>query len=910
VYSLASSKNGPRKAGKRGGVSRFFLGILKIFGTILLIMLTTGLMFSCIFAVYVKNNLSSAIDVSPEDFAMNLTSVIYYKDKETGEYKELSLLYGKENREWVDYENIPKWLEKAAVAIEDKRFYKHSGVDWYRTVAAFGNMFLGMKDTFGASTITQQLIKNLTQYDDVTVKRKLLEIFRALVFEKKYSKEQIMELYLNLIYFGRGCYGVSSAANVYFGKELNELTLAECASLMGITNNPSLYDPYVFPENNIKRQQTILYEMYDQGYISKEEYEEAKNQELIFQRGNTEETIISDYSWFVDAVIEDVINDLSAAKNISYKAAEALLYSSGYKIYSTIDMDVQAAIDEVYNDRSNIPAGYVKSSTQDLQSAIVVIDPYTGDIVGLAGGIGQKEGNRVYNRATMMLRPPGSTFKPLAVYSAAIEMGKIMPYTTFDDSPNLKLSGTSWYPYNDDFNNNGLVTVRYAVQRSLNTVAAQIIDMIGPSTAFDFVRERYGITSMVDTTDEQGFSDRDYAPMALGQLSYGASVVEMASAYTPFVNHGIYTRGRTYTHVTDSEGKVILEKQLDSHVAISELTAYYMTDLLKNVVSAGSGILAKLPNMPTAGKTGAAGNWTDRWFVGYTPYYVAAVWSGYDAPEYMGPSNPSAVLWKEVMQRVHENLEYKDFSMPEGLKQYTICIDTGLLATEACANDLRGNHTMTIYMQPSAAPAEQCPVHVMVDVCSESLGLVTGSCPQETHTKKAVLDLSKAKAKILTPEYKDEDGVVVPYILSEMKNCNYHTVDPATGWRIDRKTGYLVMPSGMLYDPKTGKVFDQHSGWEVDKNTGALIHPETGELIDPYTGKPYDGSWVNPITVPGSPTPTPSPTPSPAPTPSPSPDPTQSPTPTPTPPAYEPSHPPANDDPESPRLWFQAPSFA
>ena len=905
---MAADNHRPAKARKRGAVSRFFLGIMKVFGTILLIMLTTGLMFSCIFAAYVKNNLSSAIDITPEDFSLNLTSVIYYRDRETGEYKELSLLYGRENRQWVDYEDIPKWLEKAAVAIEDKRFYKHSGVDWYRTVAAFGNMFLGMRDTFGASTITQQLIKNLTQYDDMTVKRKLLEIFRALDFEKKYSKEQIMELYLNLIYLGRGCYGVASAANEYFGKELSELTLAECASLIGITNYPSLYDPYSFPENNLRRQRTILFEMYDQGYITKEEYEEAISQELVFQSGETEETTTTEYSYFVDAVIEDVINDLSAAKNISYKAAEALLFSSGYQIYSTIDPEIQAAIDEVYGDRENLPAGYVRSSTQELQSAIVVIDPYTGDIVGLAGGIGAKEGNRVYNRATMMLRPPGSTFKPLAVYPPALEMGLIMPYTTFNDAPDIKLKGTSWYPNNDDFNNNGLVTVRFAVQRSLNTIAAQIIDMIGPNTAFDFVRERFGITSMVDVTDEQGFSDRAYAPMALGQLSYGASVVEMASAYTPFVNSGIYTRGRTYTHVTDSEGRTILEKPLDSHVAISELTAYYMTDLLTNVVNAGSGILAKLPNMPTAGKTGAAGNWTDRWFVGYTPYYVAAVWSGYDNPEYMGSSNPSAVLWKMVMQKIHENLEYKDFSRPAGMKPYTVCIDTGLLATEACANDIRGNHTMTLYMLPSEAPAEHCPVHVMVDVCSESMGFISPSCPPETHIRKSALDLSKAQKSILTPPYKDEDGVLVPYILSEMKDCNYHVIDPATGLRVDRKTGYLVLPTGMLYDRSTGKVYDQYSGWEVDKSTGALIHPETGELIDPYTGKPYDGSWVNPVTVPGRPTPTPpgtSPTPSPTPSPSHTPAPSHTPGPTPTQ-TPEPSPPstPWNEDPANSRLWF------
>jgi len=885
---LAFDKDKPIRASSGGGSSlrRITRSFFRILGTLLLIMITTGMLFACIFAVYVKTNLSTELDISPESFSMNLSSIIYYKDKETGEYKELSLLYSDENRKWVDYEEIPKWFEYAAVAIEDKRFYKHSGVDWYRTAGAIGNMFFGMRNTFGASTITQQLIKNLTEYDDVTVQRKLLEIFRALDFEKKYSKEQIIEWYLNRIYLGHGCSGVAAASNVYFGKELGELTIAECASIVGITNNPSAFDPYYYPESNIERQRTILFEMYDQGYINKEQYEEAINQELVFQPGDTEQTIIDDNSWYVDAVIEDVINALRVKKGISYEAAEALLYSSGYKIYSNIDMDVQAAIDEVYGDINNLPAGYYQSSTQQLQSAIVITDPFTGDIVGMAGGMGEKVGNRLLNRATnMMLRPPGSTFKPLAVYSAGIEMGYFMPYTTFDDSPNIKLSGTNWYPKNDDFNNSGLVTIRYAVQRSINTVAAQIIDLIGPGKAFDFVKERFGITSMVEEPDENGFCDKDYAPMALGQLSYGVSVTEMASAYTAFVNNGIYTRGRTYTHVTDSEDNTILENPLESHVAISELTSYYMTDLMQNVVTSGSGIFAKLSGMPTAGKTGAAGNWLDRWFVGYTPYYVGAVWSGYDVPEYMGPSNPSAVLWKQVMQKVHEDLPYKDFSRPEGMKQYTVCLDTGLLATEACASDIRGNHTMTLYMMPSAAPTEHCNVHVMVDVCKESLGLITDNCPASSHIKKGVLDLSKTAKKILTPVYKDEEGIVVPYILSEMKDCNYHYVDSATGWRVDRKTGYLVMPSGTLYDPKTGKVYDPYSGWEVDKSTGALINPETGALIDPYSGKPYDGSWRNPVVIPGSGGSTPPPpTTSPTPTPTTSPTPTISPTPTSSPP--------------------------
>ncbi len=826
--------------------------VLRVLGTILLIFITTGLIFSCIFAVYVKNNLKDDLDVSPEDFSLNLSSKIYYLDKSSGEYKELSTLYGKENRVWVDYENMPKWLEKAAIAIEDKRFPKHNGVDWYRTAAAFGNMFLG-KETFGASTITQQLIKNITEQDEVTVKRKILEIFRALEFEKKYSKEQIMEFYLNTIYLGERCRGVGAASQVYFGKNAEDLTLAECACLIGITNNPSAYDPYISDKNkqrNKSRQELILKEMLDQGFINNTQYEEAKAQELVFiDRSASGGVTDGVNSWFVDALIEDVINDLRTEKKISYESAETLLFSAGYNIYSTLDPDVQGAIDAVYGDYSNMPSGYVKSATQELQSAIVIVDPYTGNIVGMAGGMGKKTASRIYNRATDMQRPPGSTIKPLSVYSAGIELGLITPYTTFNDAPNIKLAGTDWYPDNDTFENYGLVTVRYAIQKSLNTVAAQIMEKITPSVAYKFLEERYGFTSLVPG------ADNSYAPMALGQLTNGATVAEMASAYTPFVNKGIYTSGRTYTKVTDSKGKTILEKNAESHVAIKETTAYTMTDLMQSVVNGGTGLLAKLSDMPTAGKTGAAGKWLDRWFVGYTPYYVGAVWSGYDKPEYMGTSNPSAILWHEVMKRVHQNLPYKDFSGPSGMRQYTICTDTGLLATDACASDVRGNHTMTLYLDPDKAPTAYCPVHVLKDVCADSHQLATEACPADKVVKVGVLDLSKLPKgmTIQTPEYKDENGVVIPYILSEMTNCTAHTktVDKETGWKIDSKTGYLILPNnGMLYDKKTGKVYDSITGWEVDKATGAIIDPKTGKLIDPYTKKDYDGSWKNPVVIP------------------------------------------------------------
>jgi penicillin-binding protein 1A len=603
----------------------------KIIGTVLLIFATTGIIFACIFAIYVKTSLTTDLDLNLSDFSLDQTSVIYYWDKETESYMELASLHGNKNSSWVKYNEIPLYLEHAAVAIEDKRFYDHHGVDWFRTVGAFGNMFLEMKDTFGGSTLTQQLIKNLTEYDDVTVKRKLLEIFRALEFEKNYTKEDIVEWYLNTSYMGEGCWGVGSAADVYFGKEVSELSLAESAALIGITNNPSMYDPYLDREANKDRQELILSEMLDQGLITKAEYQQAVREPLVFRRGSSSEsTVLQSNSWFTDAVIEDVINSLMEEKNISYSVASRLVFTAGYKIYTTIDPEIQAMVDEIYTNREELPSGYVQSETQELQSAIVIMEPDTGYIVAMAGGMGEKEGSRIYNLATQAVRPPGSTIKPIASYAPAIDLGYILPYTTIYDGPNIKLNGTNWYPSNDDFNFRGLVTVRTALQYSINTVAAQLMDLVTPQVSYEYLTTKLGVTSLVE--NEDGFSDIDFAPLALGQLTNGISVRELTSAYSCFPNKGVYTEGITFTRIEDAEGNTVIENTPEKNVAFSEVTAYYMNDMLQNVVNAGSGYTARLENMPVAGKTGGSDNWRDRWFVGYTPYYVAAVWSGYETP--------------------------------------------------------------------------------------------------------------------------------------------------------------------------------------------------------------------------------------------------------------------------------------
>ena len=637
-------------------ISHILRVTLKVLATLLLIFITTGLLFTCIFAYYVKTNLSDDLDVSLDDMTLNLASTIYYTD-ENGNNTPLASLHGNENRIWVDYENIPKYMSQAAVAIEDKRFYEHHGVDWYRTAAAFGNMFLSMKNDFGGSTITQQLIKNLTKDDDITVERKILEIFRALKLEKMYTKDQILEWYLNVSFFGENCNGVGTAAKTYFDKDVWDLDLAQCACIVGITNFPYKYDPYISRKNNKERQELILKEMYDQGYITYDEYTQAVNEQLVFKRGENEQYQEPINSYYVDAVIEDVVSDLMDEKGISKETAENLLYNGGLQIYSCLDVKAQGIIDNIYKDPANFPT--VKSpSGQSLQSAVVLLDPYTGEVKALCGGIGQKTGNLIFNRAVDALRPPGSAIKPIAVYGPAIDQGLISPSTLVDDNPDLHLNGTSWYPRNAGGGNAGVITIQQALTNSINTVSAQILDKLTPSVSYDYLKERLGVVSLVD-------ADRDYAPLALGQLTNGITVREMAQAYDAFANDGVFTYARTYTQITDSNGKLVLDNPAKTDVAFKANTAWTITYMLNIAATYGTGSESYFGTMPHAGKTGSSSDYCDRWFVGFTPYYVAAVWTGYDTPSRMYVTgNPSAQTWKKIMQPLHEGLEYKAFKTP------------------------------------------------------------------------------------------------------------------------------------------------------------------------------------------------------------------------------------------------------
>ncbi len=632
--------------------------VLKVIGTILLIFLVAGMMFTCVFAYYVKTCLVPSFDLSLEDMKLNESSTLWYQDA-SGEWRELATLSGKEKRVWVDYEDLPWYLEKALVAIEDKRFYEHKGVDWYRTAGAFVTMFAKMDTSYGGSTITQQLIKNLTCKDDVTIQRKLSEIFGALELEKRYDKQEIVEWYLNAVYFGQGAYGVQMAAQTYFGKDAKDLTLAECAAIVGITNLPTYYDPFYNEQNNKDRQETILREMYEQGYIDYQQYKDAVAEELVFTRSPGEEYSQTIYSYYTEVVIDDVVKDLMQLKGISEDTAKTLLYNGGYNVYTCLDINVQNNIDAIYTDLEAIPNTW--GSDQQLQSAIVVMDPYDGRILGLSGGVGEKTINFGLNRATGTKRPPGSSIKPLSAYGPAIDLGLITPETTVMDSPNVVLNGIDWLPANDSRSYMGLVTIYTALQYSINTVAAQIVDILpqGPQTSYDYLVNHLGFTSLVPEHDIA------YAPMSLGQFYNGCTVREMAQAYCSIVNDGIFTYSRTYTMLTDSEGSIVIDNTPRTIQAFEPNTAYTLTYLLQNAVEHGTGTEAALWSVPVAGKTGSSGQYMDRWFVGCTPYYVAAVWTGYDQQEAIQVSgNPAAQLWKKVMSPLHDGLAWKSFTYP------------------------------------------------------------------------------------------------------------------------------------------------------------------------------------------------------------------------------------------------------
>ncbi len=755
--------------------------------TALLILLICGTVFVGALGDYLQNDiLTEAENWSLDDLVLEETSFLYYVDA-NGDIQQLQQIYTTTDRQWASLEEIPQALIDAAVAIEDKRFYEHQGVDWITTVKACLNMFFGGDEQFGGSTITQQLVKNATGEKSVTVQRKVMEIFRAQACERAYDKDIIMEQYLNQIYLGRGCYGVKSAAAEYFGKELQSLTVAECASLISITNNPSLFNPYsesVYmykgeerdgAGRNRYRQLNVLSEMLDQGYLTQEAYDEAVAQEMVFKEGiddidrwticescgyeGTRYTFEGEgntfycpvcgsltsvstnasqhiYSWYVDAVIMDFAaylaeqdgknwDDLNDADRNFYLER---IQKGGYHIYTTLDMDVQRQVDAVYEDLSNIPT---TNSAQQLQSAIVVIDNETGDVVALSGGVGEKTTFLGYSRATQAKLQTGSAQKPISVYAPAFESGKVTPATVFKDLP-VTYDGGNW-PKNDNRQYQYARTVYQGIVSSVNTISVRTLDEIGYEYAYGFAKYNFGLEHLVEdypTESGQSLSDVGRAPLALGALTVGATVQEMSAAYATFANDGVYREARLYTKVYNSNGELVVDNTQESKEILSEKTVNYINYCLYNAANNGTGGAALFNGQYIAGKTGTTSDNRDRWFCGYTSHYTAAVWVGYDQPERINVgTNPAAQMWRKVMQPIHEGLPAEGLYNGNAFHSVAVCLDSGKAATPACSNDVRGTaRVVYVNVYNGDEPVESCDKHIQVEYCVTGGGVATEYC--------------------------------------------------------------------------------------------------------------------------------------------------------------------------------------
>jgi len=704
-----------------------------ILRTILLILIFTAVICSTVFIGYMLS-LDSKVDIEVEAMKLNYSSIVYYIDQD-GNEQEFERLYDSQNRTWVNLEDMPPYLKDAAIAIEDHRFEKHNGVDWNRTIKASVNMFFKMKSDFGASTITQQLVKNLTGDNQDSVKRKLQEIMRALYLERHYDKDTIIEMYLNTIYLGEGCYGVGTAAQTYYGKDVSELTLAESASLVGITNLPTYYNPYINPENNKNRRTNILNRMLELKMISEEECISAKEENIIFNEEKRNNPSANVQSYFVDQIIEDLLKDLVDKCGYSKNVALRTIYSGGLKIYATVNPDIQAAMDEVFEDKNAFPA--YKGKTQP-ECAMIMLDPENGDILAMRGGRGKKTAARLLNRATQSKRPPGSSIKPIAVYAPAIEYGLITPFSVEDDAPIRLLNGSA-YPKNESRTYSGRTTINEAVKQSINTVSMRTLEKLTTERSYNFLTANLGVKSLSKK------SDMNLAPLSLGQLTNGITVLEMAAAYAPFANGGTYYEPRTYTKVLDSNGEILLEKEAHPIKAMSEKTSTYVSYMLQNVISDGTGTYAKLENgVPAAAKTGTSNNDEDRWFVGYTPYYVGAVWFGYDQPKYISKSlSPALTTWEKVMNKVHKNLPAKSFKKNDDFKYVNVCSVSGELATETCKLDPRGSRVVAGYFHKDDVPKKACDSHITVDIDTTTNMLASEFCPADSRKTVALMNIQR-----------------------------------------------------------------------------------------------------------------------------------------------------------------------
>ena len=789
----AALSNKKAKARKKFGIS-FIKTLLICFALIVVI----GLGGAAFYVTNLINDLPdiSAVDISPEGFS----TTIY--DNAGVEIENLASSGA--NREYVTLDSIPKDLQHAFVAIEDARFYNHNGIDIQGIIRAVAvdvvNIISGSHASQGASTITQQLLKNnyfTTWTSESTMKeridRKIQEQYLAIQLEKVTSKDEILENYLNTINLGQNTLGVQAASERYFNKDVSELTLSESAVIAGITQNPAKYNPISHPEENATRRKKVLKNMLDQGYITESQYDEALNDE-VYDRIQiiNNEIDSSSTSYFVDALTDQIIDDLMEQKGYTETEAYQKLYSGGLTVYSTQDSRIQSIVEEEINDSENYATDakvsfsyrltitkadgtYENYSEQTMlsyyqaanknyslnfnseeeaqaaidaykaeimeegdtiseagesvvftlqpQAAMTVIDQSTGNVVALVGGRGDKTASKTLNRATGITRQPGSTFKVLAAYAPALDAGGLTLASVQDDAPMTYANGTPLSNYDNNYR--GFTNIRTAITHSINVVTVRTLTQIGTSLGYEYV-QNLGISTLT--------SDDNNQALALGGITKGVTNLELTGAYATIANSGNYNKPVFYTQVLDYNGDILLDNTTnESTKVLKDTTAWLITNAMKDVMTSGTGTRANISGMAVAGKSGTTTKDRDTVFCGFTPYYTASIWGGCDDNSPQSSTVYSKNIWREVMSRIHEGLEYKDFTMPSGIVQVTVCSKSGLLPIEGvCDHDPRGSMLYTEYFAEGTQPTETCNHHISATICNDSGMIANEYCTNTT----------------------------------------------------------------------------------------------------------------------------------------------------------------------------------
>ncbi len=668
-------------------------------------------------------------EISKDDLVIGSANSIVL-DKNGNEIANLSK---EQQRKIISLDDMADYLPKAYIAIEDKRFYDHNGVDWKRTLGAIGNTLVRGGSSYGGSTITQQLVKNITGDKDSSgiagIMRKVKEWAKAYQVERMISKQQILELYLNILFVGgQDIHGVELGAKYYFNKSAKDLDLAQCAFLAGINSSPNSYNPFdeskdqeKVKENIKKKVLTVLKEMKDQGYITNEDdYNNAVAEAeagLVFTKGNVESA--TDYSYHTDAALKQIINQVMQEKNVSREFAEKYVYSSGLVIYTTEDPTIQATVEQEFSKTKYQLKGNEKDKNGSLkndhaQAGMAIIDYKKGEVVAVGGNLGEQTASG-WNRATQMVKQTGSSIKPIADVAPALQEKIITPATVYNDN---KTDFNGYSPKNDHDKYRGFINVRQFIATSQNIPAVKIMKELTPKKSIEYL-EKMGISSLDNKNDNE-------LPLAIGGLTHGISPLEMTAAYGTIANDGVYITPTFYTKVTDSSGNVVLTPKQEQKKVFSEQVAYLTRSITEEPVkSGGTATYCDITGIETCAKTGTTDGSKDRWLCGMTPYYSAAVWFGYDSPEevrYSG-TNPAGQIWSSVMKTIHKKLANANFNTPSGITQATVCRKTGCLATTSCTD------TYTETFAQDNLP-EKCEGHGVQKICTESGKLATQYCPQ------------------------------------------------------------------------------------------------------------------------------------------------------------------------------------